>query len=324
LYRNWTRLGLLCAIALAFGCHGQATPPVAVNTEIVGTPNHGKFAQVYAVAENGSSFIYVKPAGSSSAQRLSTRKQSWEMDPVLSPSGKMIAYSVSDNPDAKSEVWVSQIDGNNAHRVSAPEQDALMPAFCPDSRTLLYVISRFNGHYSPIARPRKHDFDVMKIMVDATGPVAGATPVELTQQHFFDMRSLSVSSDGQHFLISTSGYPIGDLIEGFDINNPAQIKFIYQPHVPSEPQTGAAFGGAAYIHDGMDIVFTAASEPLAGGNFDYNVYQMSAVTGGEIKLLAQHSGVIDTLDVGPGNSIFVTAGGTRYTLNTQTKALNPI
>jgi hypothetical protein len=105
--------------------------------------------------------------------------------------------------------------------------------------------SRFNGHFSPIARPRRHEFDVVKAVVSGDGPIAGATAAELTQQHFFDLRSLSVSADGERFLVSTSGYPIGELIEEFDIAKPLQVKRILQPHVRGEPATGAAYGQAA-------------------------------------------------------------------------------
>lgn len=316
------RIVLLCSLALCSGCRAQTVQQSSATKTKV--DNHSSFAHVYAVATSGSSFIYVKLPGSASAHRLTTRTNGWETAPTVSPSGKLIAYAVSASPEAKSEVWVSHIDGSHAHRVSASDEDALMPAFAGDDRTVLYVKSRFNGHYSPIARPRRHEFDVMKVIVDADGPIAGANPVQLTHQHFFDLRSLSVSPDGKNFLVSTSGYPIGDLIEGFDVADPLQIKFIYQPHVPSEPSTGAAFGEAAYINNGMDIVFTAATEPPTGGNFDYSIYKMSAITGGEITILYRHSGMIDNLKVGRDGTIFVSADGKRYVLDQQMHILKQI
>jgi hypothetical protein len=99
---------------------------------------------------------------------------------------------VPNGPEEKSEVRVSRTDGSHAHRVSAPEEDALMPAWV-DDKTLLYVTSRFTGNYSPVARPRRHELDVVEVVVNPDGPVAGAVPVELTNQHFFDLRSFRVS-----------------------------------------------------------------------------------------------------------------------------------
>jgi hypothetical protein len=311
-------IGVFFAAGLGAGCHSQrAKPNQPQTTEI---PVKKEVTQVYAVVDGASSLIYVKPAGEIAAHRLSSRARGWETNPTLSRGGNLVAYSLADGAEAKSEVWVSRIDGSHAHRVSAPEEDALMPAFGADERTLLYVKSRFSGHYSPIARPRRHEFDVVRVIVDPDAPVAGAVPVELTQQHFFDLRSLSVSPDGERLLVSTSGYPIGSLIEEFDVAKPLQIKRIFQPHVPSEPATGASFGQAAYVHNGMDIVFTAATEGK-GGTFDYNVYQMSDVTGGELVILTQHSGMIDDLVVGDGGTIFISDAGKRYSLDPKTHAL---
>jgi hypothetical protein len=321
LIRSELTIVLTCVMALTAGCHSQTVPPEV--KEATSNTNSSNAAQVYAVIDGNSSLIYVKPARAAAAHRLSTRMSGWEANPTLSRNGKAIAYALADSAEAKSEIWVSRIDGSHAHRVSAPEEDAAMPAFGADERTLFYVKSRFNGNYSPIARPRRHEFDVVRVAVDPDIPVAGAAPVELTQQHFFDLRSLSVSPDGERFLVSTSGYPIGSLIEEFDVATPLQIKRIFQPHVPGEPSTGAEFGPAAYIHDGMDIVFTAATEGK-NGVFDYNVYQMSDVTGGDLVVLTQHSGMIDDLVVGQDGTIFVSSEGKRYALDPQTHALRQI
>ena len=250
---------------------------------------------------------------------MASRASGWEASRALSRSKTAVAYAVSNGPEGRSEVWVSRIDGSQARRVSAPEEDALMPAWV-DDKTLLYVKSRFTGNYSPVARPRRHELDVVEVVVDPDGPVAGAVPVELTNQHFFDLRSLSVSPDGKRFLISTEGYPIGSLIEEFDISKPLQTGRIFQPHVPSEPSSGAIFGQAAYIGDGMQIVFTAATEGK-GGMFDYNVYQMSGVTGGELVKLTQHSGMIDDMTVGNDGTIYISAGGRRYSVDTRAHVL---
>jgi hypothetical protein len=302
----------------ATGCRSQVSQPPTTPA----SDHPTKVAQLYTETLGSSSFVFVKLAGQSSGHRLTNRTGGWESDPTLSPDGKVVAYTVADGPDAKSEVWISITDGSHAHRVSAADEDALLPAFAPDNRTLLYIKSRFNGHYSPIARPRKHDFDVVKVLTDPNGLVAGASPVELTQQHFFDLYSLSVSPDGQHFLVSTTGYPIGALIEEFDLASPLAIKKIFQPHVPSEPREQPAFGPAAYTPDGMGIIFTAATEGQ-GGMYDYNIYEMSDVTGGELAQLTHRSGMIDRLSVAADGTILFSTGSARYTFDPQSKAVSP-
>ncbi len=311
-------LNLLCAaILFGTGCHGQSSGTVDTGS----TPHfsgNSPSAQIFSVVEGRSSFVYIQPAGPSQAHRLTTRKSGWETDGVVSPSGDAVAYALANGPESKSEIWVSKVDGNNAHRVSTDEEDAVMPAFAPDGRTLLYARSGFNGHYSPIARPRRHEFEVMKVLIDSDGPAAGTAPVQLTQQGFFDFKSLSVSPDGERFLVSTSGYPIGSLIVEFDIAKPLRTKRVFQPHVPSEPPSGAEFGPAVYTNDGMGIVFTAAN---AGkdGMFDYNVYQMSDVTGAELIQLTHRTGTIDEMSIGRDGTVHFSENGQRYSLDPHTR-----
>jgi hypothetical protein len=302
----------------ATGCRSQVSQPATTPA----SDHPTKIAQLYTETLGSSSFVFMKLPGQSVGHRLTGRTGGWESDPTLSPDGKVVAYTVANDPNSKSEVWISRSDGSHAHQVSGADEDALQPAFGADSRLLLYVVSRYNGHYSPIARPRKHDFDIVKIAIDPDGPVTGALPVELTQQHFFDMHSLAVSPDGQHFLLSTSGYPIGSLIEEFDLADPLAIKKIFQPHVPSEPSGSPEFGPAAYTPDGMGIIFTAATEGQ-GGMFDYNIYQMSDVTGGELTQLTHRSGMIDRLTVAPDGTILFSAGSMRYSLDPHTGTITP-
>ena len=303
---------------LTGGCRSQApqsNPPAP--TEVV---VHSSRTRVFTVADESSSTVFVQTPGSP-PHRLTSNTHAWESDPVLSGSGQIIAYSTAAGPDGRSEVWVARVDGSHAHRVSGDAEDAVMPAFVPDEHSLLYVRSRFNGHYSPIARPRRHKFDVVKVAVDADGPMIGAPSLELTHQSFFDLQSLSVSQDGERFLISTSGYPIGSLIEEFEFANPNLVKRMFQPHVPSEPQGSPQVGQAAYTNGGMEIVFTAATEGK-DGMFNYNIYKMSDVTGGELVKLADHSGTVDRLDVANDGTVVFVAGGKQYAIDPKTNLIH--
>jgi hypothetical protein len=254
--------------------------------------------KVTVILQGASSFIVLADGKGQQQHRLTTRTSGLEGQPALSQNGKLIAYSLAASPGGKSEVWIAPASGGDGTRVSSPDQDALTPAFAQADRSLLYVTSGFNGHYSPVARPRRHDFEINRIPIAPDGASPGATPIALTHQKFFDLRSLSVSDDGASFLISTTGYPIGDLFEEFDIASPDRIKKIFQPVVHGSPSIGVAYGRAAYV--GMNIVFEAASEPTKGGNFDYNLYEMSGATGGNLVQLTHHHGLIDDLSIEEG------------------------
>ena len=157
--------------------------------------------------------------------------------------------------------------------------------------------------------------------------IAGSVPTRVTHASLYDLQSLDVVDDpinqgGTKLLISTSGYPIGALIEEFIAGASGRDK-IFQPHVPGESSVGPAYGEAFFIHNGMDVLFLAATD-TSGGNYDYNVYSMSDVTGTEIKQLTHLKGMTKELKILPdGNASFVN-GGVAYLLDISTQTVKPI
>jgi hypothetical protein len=292
-------------IVAAVGCRSGASPAAALNGKSESAPR--ATPKIVAERNGGNEFLYISDSTGGAPRRLTTKSSGVESDAAISHDGRWVAFSYAESEEGRSEVWVASVIGKTVARVSGADEDALLPAFGKDDRTLLYVRSMFNGHYSPIARPRKHDFDVYAIPFGPEGPVSGATALQLTHQQFFDMGSLSISTDGESFLVRTTGYPIGDLIEEFDIASPLRVKRIFQPRVKGSPDIGPSYGQARY--SGMDIVFTAATESAGNGNYDYNVYSMSGVTGGEITALTSHTGMIDQLVVEDGKAFFSDAAG---------------
>ena len=298
------------------GCQGQSPSPSTSDTAATTWPIVDTVSRVYAVVDGKTSLLYVRPARSEKPHRLSNRKNGRESGGVFSRSGLFIAYATADAPDSHSEVWISKADGSDAHRVSAADEDALTPAFGAGDSSLLYVTSGFYGHYSPIASSKRHKLDVMKVPLGPDGSASGA-PVRLTQQEFYEVNSLSLSNDGTRFLLSTSSYPIGSLLEEFEIAMPLRTAGIFQPHVAGAPKTPsgdsqAIYGEAAYTKDGLAIVFTAASE-VPGGSYDYNVYRMSSVTGDDVIALTHDTGLIDEMHV-DRDGMIVIRRGSRFTL----------
>jgi hypothetical protein len=272
-------------------------------------------ARVYSIVDGKSAHICIRPAGDRACHRLTTRDDKWEAGGVISPDGRLVAYSAADAPLTRSEVWVSRLDGGGARRVSGADEDALMPAFA-DGHRLLYMQSGAFGHASPIASSRRHKFDVMSVSLDDSGAASGQRS-QLTHQELYDVSSIATSPDGKRFLLCLFRYPIGSVLEEYDIDKPLQIKATYQPHVIGEVSSGSIFGGAAYVHDGLDIVFTAAT---GGFEFDYNVYQVSAVTGGEIVALTHGKGMIESFNVDRDGSIHFIRDGHGYRVDPKSRA----
>lgn len=90
-----------------------------------------------------------------------------------------------------------------------------------------------------------------------------------------------------------------------------------------ESSVGPAFGEARYIHDGMDVLFLAASNS-SGGDYDYNVYSMSDFTGGELKQVTHLRGMTSELRVMPTGVATFANGGVIYRLDIAAQTVKPL
>jgi hypothetical protein len=274
-----------------------------------------------------SSFLYRKTLSSGTCVRLTGSVSGIESEASFSHDGKLVVYTFASSPDSKASVWVVGADGRNPHPITGKDEDALHPIFSPDDSKVYYAVSNFTGNHSPVARPARHDWDLFSIVVQSGAVPVGATPTQITHTPFYDLGSFDIAADGVNpggikLLFSTLAYPIGALIEEFPIGDPGRNK-IFQPHVPGESFMGPSYGGARFIHNGMDILFLAASN-TSGGNYDYNVYSMSDVTGKDIKQLTHLKGMTTELRVLPnGNATFVN-GGVPYVLDLGTQTVKPL
>lgn len=263
----------------------------------------------------GNSSLLYKKTTSGREERLTSAEAGIESEPNFSHDGKYVAYSYATSTTAKSSVWIVAIDGSQAHVISSQDQDSMRPVFAPDDSKVFYAVSNFTGNHSPIVRPARHNWDVYVVPVQAGAVVTGSTPTQVTHTSFYDLQSLDVALDGitptgTKLLISTTGYPIGALIEEFNLGSIGGQK-LFQPHVPGESKSGPSYGEALFIHDGMDVVFLAATDS-PGANYDYNVYTMSDVTGGELKQLTHLKGMTKDLKVLPDGRVAYENGGTAY------------
>ena len=278
-------------------------------------------------SSGSSSFLYRKSSSSGTSVRLTKEVSGIESEASFSHDGKLVVYSYASSPDSKSSVWIVGADGSNPHVVTGKDEDALHPVFSPDDSKVFYAVSNFTGHHSPIVRPARHDWDIFSIPVQPAAPVIGVTPTQITHTSFYDMHSVDVAADPMAtgetvILISTSGYPIGSLIREFHLAQHGKEE-IYQPHVKGEPALGPSFGEARFLHNGMDILFLAATD-TPGGAYDYNVFSMSEVTGSEIKQLTHLKGMTTDLKVLPdGRATFVNSGVVQV-LDTSTQAVKPL
>lgn len=278
-------------------------------------------------ASGASSFLYSEDLATGAKKRLTRASSGFESEPSFSRDGKLVVYSFAQSTESNSAIWVVGANGEDPHQITGKDQDAMHPVFSPDASTVFYAASAFTGHASPIVNPARHGWDLFSVPVQSGAPVTGARPTQITHGALYDFKSLDVAGDGTEpgeirLLVSTTGYPIGDLIEEFNPGSPEGGN-IFQPHVPGESFVGPAYGEARFIHNGMDVVFLAASNN-SGGKYDYNVYSMSDATGKEIKQLTHLKGMTTELRVLHGDSVAFRNGEQSYVLDIKTGQIKPL
>ena len=282
---------------------------------------------LFSQNSGSSSFLYRKDLSTGASMRLTSASNGIESEASFSHDGKLVAYSFASSPESKSAVWVVGADGHNPHALTGEDQDALHPVFSPDDSKVFYASSDFTGHYSPVVRPSRHDWDVFSVPLQAKPTDARVSPVQITHESLYDLQSLDAVADGitpggTKLLISTTGYPIGGLIREFTLGAAGRQK-IFQPHVPGEPSAGPSYGEARFINSGMGVLFLAATD-TSGGNYDYNVYSMSDVTGSEIKQLTHLKGMTKELKVLSGNRASFVNGGSVQVLDIERQTAKPL
>jgi hypothetical protein len=282
---------------------------------------------LFSQTRGDSSFLYRKDLSNGKTVRLTAAANGIESEATFSHNSKLVVYSFASSSDSKSAVWVVGADGRNPHAITGKDEDALHPVFSPDDSKVFYAASSFTGNHSPIARPARHDWDVFSIPVRSNAATDSSAPTRVTHASFYDLQSLDIVTDaltqgGTKLLISTTGYPIGALLEEFNLGASGRDK-IFQPHVPGESSVGPAYGEVRFIHEGMDLLFLAATD-TSGGNYDYNVYSMSDVTGTSIKQLTHLKGMTKELKVLPDGKATFMNGGMAYVLDINTQTAKPL
>ena len=275
---------------------------------------------VFSVVSGKTCFLLRVETSTGKTTRVTNRKKGCEFDPSFSRNGKTIAYALADKQGGSGSLRVIDADGANDHRLLANDEheDDDHPVWELGDQKIFFVRSRFFGHYSPIVGSRRHDLDIFSVSLD------GKQVSEVTEQHLYDINSFSISPDGERLLISTSGYPIGPLIEAYEVKKPQAPNLMYQPHVPGEPAGpggGPVFGEAVYADD-LTILFLAATSSSPAADFDYNLYSMDSVTGDPVKQITFGKGVAYNLESSPdGKSAIFGRNDGIYWVDLQTHAV---
>lgn len=113
-------------------------------------------------------------------------------DPQISPDGKKIAFTVTENNlaegKANSEIYLMEADGSNIRKLTNNPSADNHPRWSPDGKSLLYLSTRHEGIQAWLL------------------PLDGGEPVQLT--HFAPGVSDAVwTSDGKHIVFTSDVFP---------------------------------------------------------------------------------------------------------------------
>ncbi len=98
----------------------------------------------YDDAQKGSDLWIVPSDGSAPPRRLTSGKAA-EGSPVFSPDSRRIAFVAKREGDDVSQIYVLELAGGEAQRVTNWATGARSPLFSPDGRTMLFVSETFPG-----------------------------------------------------------------------------------------------------------------------------------------------------------------------------------
>jgi Tol biopolymer transport system component len=304
--------GLLGCFLVACRSSHPAQPPISV---AVFTPDSA--AIVLSLARGEACFLYKADLTTGVMTRVTQAAAGCEFDPTFSADGKRLAYMHSSKIGVRAELVLANADGSGGKVLVPADDDNLQPAFVPDSDKIVFLRSGAFEHHSPLVDNRRHKFDLF--VVDGNGHVSA-----LTDKQFYEISHVSVSMDGRQCILAVSTYREGDHFLVMQIQKPETPAVSFQPVVPQGPSPFPVLYNATWLPDGGSLLFMAASEPSAGGNFDYNVYRLT-IAGGGVEQLTRLKGMMEGFSVSPDGKRAVLLREEAYSiLDLTTHQLTPV
>lgn len=252
----------------------------------------GKFI-AFNYSNSGSCFIYEADLQTGAARRITKAADGCESDPAFSNDGKVLAYSYAPHGNQHSNLYVVDADGSNSHLLLQADANDMYPVFAPDGRTLYFMRSLAFKNYSPIVRPRYHDFDLYRMDLKSHQVQA------ITHGKFYDVCQPSVSPDGKNVIFKvprSDKYALIEVFRVYSVVGAVNVQSELQPRVPGEPASGPIPGDVQYLPNGTDIIFQAASN--GSPYYNYDIYRMN-VDGSHLENLTKNIGYADGIRPSP-------------------------
>jgi Tol biopolymer transport system component len=302
---------LACSLIACRSTH-PVEPPLS---PAVFTPDGGSI--VFSLSHGATCFLYKAEIATGTMRRLTQAASGCEFDPTFSQDGKRLAFMRAPENGARAALIVANADDTGERIVVPADEDNLNPVFIPSSGQILFLRSAAFEHHSQLVDNHRHKFDLF-----AADTASGHVSM-LTHRQFYELSHVSVSNDGRQFLVTTSTYPEGDQFLIMQTASPEAPAISLQPKVPQSPASPPMYNGV-WLPDGRNILFSAATQPPGGANFDYNIYRLT-IANGSIERLTQLTGLLDGFSVSAdGNKVVLLRQGEYSVLDLSTHQLTPV
>ena len=219
--------------------------------------------------------LWIVPADGSAAPRRLTFSKAAESDPAWSPDSRRIAFSSKREGDDANQIYLLDLGGGEAQRVTSISTGARNPQFRSDGKAILFTSVVYPGALDDdankrIAKERKerkykvHEFDSM--------------PIRQWDRWLDDMQIHVIVQDLE------AGAKPHDLLAGTNL--------VKEPGFAGRAAEGSGSDlDAIWSPDGSSIVFVATTNrnQWAYAHTSHNLYRVSA-TGGEPQVVARAEG----------------------------------
>jgi dipeptidyl aminopeptidase/acylaminoacyl peptidase len=245
----------------------------------------------YDVTQQRSDLWIVSTDGKEKPRRL-TNTRAGESDLAWAPDSRRIAFSATREGDEANQIYVLDLFGGEARRVTNLSTGAGSPQFSPDGSSLLYTSLVYPGAADDSAnrRAQKAERD-RKYKVR----VFNSFPVRIWDR-WLDEKQV-------HLMVQPLDSPslARDLL--------ASTKLVRQPGFGAPPAEGSRLNiDAAWSPDGKSVVFAVATElnTAAFAEVPLRLYRLG-VSGGEPEVIGSKNGSYDNPSFSPdGKTLFAT------------------
>jgi dipeptidyl aminopeptidase/acylaminoacyl peptidase len=271
---------MICLAAVAFAQNQGASSPVKSFRQVAISPDGTRVAWVESAAGGGSGMYVQEVATDSKPRHISAAgegKTAHEGEPIWSPDGKRLAFLSDAAGNEQSEVYVVDVDGGAARKLTDLKGFVADPAWSPDGKTIAILFTENAPRAAGPLMPMTPETGVVDSKVYeqrlATVEVAAGTVQQISPPDTY-VYEFNWSPDSKSFAL-TAAYGAGDsnwyVAQIYTLSAAGgALQPVYKPHLQiAEPRWSPDGKSIAFIEGLMSDEGSTGGDifvvPASGG-----------------------------------------------------------